>query len=352
MQYRIKLLSKISSIILVAIGTLVIVGWLFNIPVLKSVLPGIISMKFDTALCFIFSGIVIWLLNNENLSFTQKVIFFFCSIFIVVMAAIQSCEYLFNRNLGIDELFIKDDLISAATTYAGRMAPATTLCFLLAGSVFFMLFFKLRNYKIAHTIVLFLFALSVFSFSGYLYGVEVFYGLLFYTTKMAIHTSFSFIILSIGLLTIQGNKGVITYFTYNDTIGKIVARLVIMIVVFEFFLGWLHLQGEKYEWFGASFGTSLFILTNIFILIGIVLWNARRLIREDKIRNIAEQKMKEQALILGEKNMQLNDFSNIVCHNLRGPLSSISMLMDYLEISEDEDEKKEMLNSSSKCNVM
>ncbi|WNH12462.1 PAS domain S-box protein [Thalassobellus suaedae] len=52
----------------------------------------------------------------------------------------------------------------------------------------------------------------------------------------------------------------------------------------------------------------------------------------------------EHTKILEFKNEQLIDFCNIVSHNLRAPLINISMLVDYIEISQDDEERKEMLS--------
>src|SRR5690606_5614482 len=49
------------------------------------------------------------------------------------------------------------------------------------------------------------------------------------------------------------------------------------------------------------------------------------------------------ARILKLKKTQLVDFCSIVSHNLRAPLVNISMLVDYVEQSEDENEQKEVL---------
>ncbi|WP_111309023.1 PAS domain-containing sensor histidine kinase [Confluentibacter sediminis] len=51
----------------------------------------------------------------------------------------------------------------------------------------------------------------------------------------------------------------------------------------------------------------------------------------------------EHAHILELKNTQLIDFCNIVSHNLRAPLINVSMLVDYVEQSEDEKERMEVL---------
>lgn len=59
-----------------------------------------------------------------------------------------------------------------------------------------------------------------------------------------------------------------------------------------------------------------------------------------KVNNI---KAIEHAQILELKNTQLVDFCNIVSHNLRAPLINIAMLVDFVEQSEDEEEKSEAL---------
>lgn len=60
--------------------------------------------------------------------------------------------------------------------------------------------------------------------------------------------------------------------------------------------------------------------------------------------NINDRKAMEdkQAQLLNQlsiQNMQLNDFCNIVSHNLRGPLVNISMLIEFIDSTKNEDEK-------------
>jgi PAS domain S-box-containing protein len=64
---------------------------------------------------------------------------------------------------------------------------------------------------------------------------------------------------------------------------------------------------------------------------------------EDQIRKSNDQAL-EHAHVLELKNVQLVDFCNIVSHNLRGPLINISMLIDFIEQSKDEDERVEVLS--------
>ena len=58
------------------------------------------------------------------------------------------------------------------------------------------------------------------------------------------------------------------------------------------------------------------------------------------LRKKAEEDLIKYSVALKHKNTQLVDFCNIVSHNLRGPLLNISMLIDYFEQCEDEEECK------------
>lgn len=52
-------LQKIFCIIIAATGIAVLIGWALDIEVFKSIAPGFVSMKANTALCFVLLGIAI-----------------------------------------------------------------------------------------------------------------------------------------------------------------------------------------------------------------------------------------------------------------------------------------------------
>ena len=61
-------------------------------------------------------------------------------------------------------------------------------------------------------------------------------------------------------------------------------------------------------------------------------------------RKKAEEDLIKHASALEYKNTQLIDFCNIVSHNLRAPLLNISMLVDFIDQSEDEEERQMVHN--------
>jgi xanthine/uracil permease len=57
--------SKISSIFVILIGITVLLGWSFQIDFLKSVLPGSVAMKVNTALGLLLSGTALRLWHQQ-----------------------------------------------------------------------------------------------------------------------------------------------------------------------------------------------------------------------------------------------------------------------------------------------
>ena len=63
---KLKALSKGMAGIVVLVGVAVMAGWIYDIQILKSILPVWASMKVNTALCIIASGVALWLLQDAR----------------------------------------------------------------------------------------------------------------------------------------------------------------------------------------------------------------------------------------------------------------------------------------------
>jgi hypothetical protein len=59
---NLRLYCETSAIAVVGIGCVALYGWAFHIELLKSILPGLVAMKVNTALGLAFSGTSLWLL--------------------------------------------------------------------------------------------------------------------------------------------------------------------------------------------------------------------------------------------------------------------------------------------------
>jgi hypothetical protein len=98
----------------------VILGWLFNIPALKSILPIWVTMKANTAIGFILSGCALRQLDKptrRSARYAQIL-----AAIVLGIGLLTLIQYGFGINLGIDQLLFKESATAVATSAPGRMA--------------------------------------------------------------------------------------------------------------------------------------------------------------------------------------------------------------------------------------
>jgi PAS domain S-box-containing protein len=202
-------------------------------------------------------------------------------------------QYLFNWNLGIDQLVFREIAGAVGTSHPGRMAPNTALNFLLLGLALLLLHRRTRrDYWLVQFLTLTAAWVSLPGLIGYLYGVKSLYGIASYT-QMALHTVLTFIVLCIGILLVHPDQGVMKIVTSNTTGGFIARRLLVAAIAFPSGLGWLILQGYRAGLYNTAFGLALLVMVSI-VVFAVWIWqNAQTLDRIDSERSWAEQALRE-----------------------------------------------------------
>ena len=69
---RLKNYSEFSSILIVIIGVLVLIGWAFNIAILKSPGAGFSTIKSNVGLAFILIGVSLWLMQAKRVNYNNR----------------------------------------------------------------------------------------------------------------------------------------------------------------------------------------------------------------------------------------------------------------------------------------
>jgi PAS domain S-box-containing protein len=261
---RLQALSRAAAILVITVGILVIVGWLFNIEILKSVLPGLATMKFNTALCFMLAGVGLLRLEAQP-RVTQVT-----AVIVILIALLTLTQYLFGWDLGIDQWLVRD----SAAINPGRMSQITTINFLGLGSA--LLLICVHRYTLAHLLTLVVGFFALVAFVGYLYNVESLYRIGSFSS-IALHTTVMFIVLCVGVLVAYPTEGVATYLSANSAAGYMVRRLVPAAILVPLTVGWLRWQGEKLGLYDEAFGLGLFAVSTVFITNALLLWIAPRM---------------------------------------------------------------------------
>jgi len=207
------LITAISAgVFSIVLGIIVLVGWYTGNKTLIQVLPVFVPMQYNTALGFTLcgTGMLLGIYNNRYITLAIGIV-------IICLGGLTLLEYISGLNIGIDELFMKHD-ITVMTSQPGRMAPNTATCFILIGSILtFSVFSGKLLYQSQYKSMLasLVFGLSVVALSGYLTHIESAYGW-GSLTRMALHTSIGFIILSIGVSTFIWRSDIHNEVIYPD----------------------------------------------------------------------------------------------------------------------------------------
>ena len=109
-------------------GMLIGAGWYAHISAMLPWTLSLMAMKFNTALCFVFCGAGLMLLQRRRYRLTWTL-----AGIVVVIAVATLLEYFTGRSFGIDELLIQDYL-GPADLFLGRPAPQTAIRFALIGA--------------------------------------------------------------------------------------------------------------------------------------------------------------------------------------------------------------------------
>jgi hypothetical protein len=161
-------------------GAVVLAGWLFDIPSLKSVLPGFVSMKTNTAIGFVLGGLSLALLGFTIRSVWVRLLSRLCAGAMALLGLLTLSEYLFDLNFGIDQLLIQEVNGAVGTLSPNRMAPVTAIGLFLLGCVLFLSSFR-RTIPAGQRMALLTALFGLLPLVGYFYGASTLIGIGQYT---------------------------------------------------------------------------------------------------------------------------------------------------------------------------
>ncbi|HVT91156.1 MAG TPA: PAS domain S-box protein [Tepidisphaeraceae bacterium] len=160
------------------------------------------------------------------------------------------------------------------------MSPITAAGLAAAGSS--LLLSDIRRLALfSQILALITLALGLLASTGYLYQVPSLYRMRA-DVGVAIHTAISMFVLAIAILFSRPTMGLMIGFSSNTATGVMARRMLPAAIVIPLLIGWLQLMGQREGYYGAEFGVSLLVLTNIAIFAMLIGWNTSILHRLDQ----------------------------------------------------------------------
>ncbi|MBS4098791.1 MAG: PAS domain S-box protein [Sulfuricella sp.] len=262
----------------IAVGALVLLGWQFDIGILKSIHSGMVTMKANTAVGLLLAGAALWVQGAEarRMSRNWRRAGQIVAAAVIFLGAVTLFEYLAGSSLGVDQWLFREPEGAFGTLSPGRMAPASALCFVLLG-IALLLSGRADRGGLWSQVLAVTAALPPFaSLLAEVYGISELYGIGYYT-RIALHTALAFLILSVGVFCLQPEQGLLKILRSDSLIGAFARRLLPAGMVLPPLFGALWLAGERARIFQSDFGVALIALSYMAVFSGLIYWSARSL---------------------------------------------------------------------------
>jgi PAS domain S-box-containing protein len=265
------------AVVVLLNGIVVLAGWITGAGLLKSVLPGLVQMKANTALGFICCGFALWLVVRRP---ERRILIRALIGVAILLGSLTLIEYLSGRNLGIDQLLFTESAGAVGTLSPGRMAPTSALCFVLIGLALLLIDRSVAASELLAGIAGFI---AVQTFLGYIFGLQFELGFERYT-QMALHTAAAFAALAFGVLFARPDRGLMTVVSAPGGAGRTARNLLPAMIILPLVLAVVISAGDRVGFYEESFAWAAFVDVNMVVCAVLVWWNAHSVMMFDRKR--------------------------------------------------------------------
>ncbi len=294
-------------------------GWFLGVRPVLEIIPSSATMKFNSALLFLFSAISLFCLNKKNdVLFVLNIV---TSGLVIFITSYTLMSYIMELRFDLDTFFSSD---AYSITFPGRMGLGTCYSFLLLGlAVIGFQTNRRRLITISQVLLVVVLLLTTVSIISYILNLNS-SDKTTLLESMAIHTSLLFFLLAIGILLKQPEIGYVKYFTSNYAGNKLLLISLPVVVFLPIILGLIILYLINNDIVKVSFGIVLYCVS--FIIFSLLYFTpiSVRINRSDKSRRILEDKLQANNKELKQFKTALDEIAIISTTDAHGNIKSVN----------------------------
>ena len=284
-------LSWASSCLIAVVGLAVLLGWHFDIELLRAGLPGRTPVNPATALALLLAACALWMYHQARArpdSAPVRWLALTAASLVIALGVITLTGYFIGHNLRVDQVLFGAQLAS------NRVAPNTGFALFLIGVALWLLNSPRRlRPAFEQVVALFPIGVALISLLGYAYSAEGMYGL-GELQRMALPTAASLFVLGIGILCARPDGGFVSVIVSDHAGGVLARRMLPVAILVPAGLGWLTLSGQRAALFSEALGFAIAAAVTIFAFAVFIAATARSLSQADRVRKASERHLAAQ----------------------------------------------------------
>lgn len=291
-------IARIAAGLLIAFSLLGLLSWPLTFAQAMEAWLGLATMKFNTAMCFLFSGVTL-AFSSPHIGRLRGAEILSTGI-VIAISSLTLVQYAFGTDLGIDQLFFSD-VLTPADQFPGRMSAITAAGFLLFGAGHFLSGGGGRAVSRAGMPAAAMLGLviALAAFSGYLYQAPFLYDPI-PEASIAFLTSVLFICLFVGQMASRPEYGLTALLVSSEAGGMMARRMLPLLIVLLPLLGWILLQGNQAGIYGSAMNAALLAITSVLVLSATIWGVAIHANRLDEERTRNAESLSRSASLLRE----------------------------------------------------
>ena len=273
LQGGLRHLPVVAAALAVTVGAVVLIGWWLGIDELKSIVPGVLTMKANTAIAFVLLGTGMLLRARGSRAAVLPLAA------VIALSALVGSQYLLGRDLSVDQWLFRELPGQIGTLQPNRMAPLTVICFLLLGTGL-LLVGRSGAERIASALFL---GSLVIGFGNVLDATFEPTSPVMLTayTQMALAAAAVFTVVSIGAMSLLPDGGSFAGFAGTSASAQLARRLLVASVLVPTALTWLWLRGEDAGFYDLNHGVSIVVLGTVIFLAVVIRQTTRLSLRSE-----------------------------------------------------------------------
>jgi PAS domain S-box-containing protein len=276
------LFARAVGLLTMVSGALILLGWYFDQPLLRDVLPNTVLIKPNTAAGLMIAGLGLLAFAGQSSRGVSR----FLGLVLFLGGGATLSQDIFGWDLHIDQSIFRGPENLAYTSSPGRMSPVSALSFVLLGGAFILarrgwVWSLLADIMLAAVLVQTLLVLI-----GYIYGVPALY-YRFPLTPISVYVAVFFNLLAIATLAAMPDRGIAAAVLDRSLGGQMIRALLPWVVLIPIALGWLQHRGVLAGHYDNAVSIALFAASAIVLQIAIVWVTASVLRRSDHDRQRA-----------------------------------------------------------------